>query len=280
MSPAFPAPAFPAPTHVAGSMATPPPAPAFAPSVTTARKATESTGRSNSRSTSAGSSHALTPRSGDAAEPAMGSRASYGASHARTDSQRESSVNDFQVYPVPFIIRNTFINTVHDPCASLDGFYEERQVQSCPGSGLEQEDVRLPLGEAAPTQGPFPNPVARATPVPRGTREQTATGWQAVSTPSAPTAAAATTLMPQELGSPAMPTIGSAGHGSGTCKPCAFVFSKGCDNGTECQFCHLCDAGEKRRRQKEKMERRRVRTSWTARSSAESFYRGLANYLR
>jgi hypothetical protein len=57
---------------------------------------------------------------------------------------------------------------------------------------------------------------------------------------------------------PAAPTRGSINHGSGRCKPCAFVFTKGCGNGFECPFCHLCEPGEKKKRRKEKLESRRV----------------------
>merc|ERR1719329_627008 len=35
-----------------------------------------------------------------------------------------------------------------------------------------------------------------------------------------------------------VPTPGSAGHAEGTCKPCAFLHTKGCANGANCQFCH------------------------------------------
>uniref|UniRef100_A0A7S0A2R6 C3H1-type domain-containing protein n=1 Tax=Pyrodinium bahamense TaxID=73915 RepID=A0A7S0A2R6_9DINO len=52
---------------------------------------------------------------------------------------------------------------------------------------------------------------------------------------------------PQDL-----PSVGSAGHYAGRCKPCAFVNSKGCSIGKDCQFCHICEPGEKKRRQKEK----------------------------
>merc|ERR1719217_1280440 len=45
----------------------------------------------------------------------------------------------------------------------------------------------------------------------------------------------------------AVPTKGSMYHGTGRCKPCAFVFTRGCQNGYECPFCHLCDPGEKKR---------------------------------
>lgn len=63
-------------------------------------------------------------------------------------------------------------------------------------------------------------------------------------------------LGPLALGSPAMPTIGSAGHHVRRCKPCAFVL-KGCNSGVDCKFCHLCDFGEKKRRKKEKVALRR-----------------------
>jgi hypothetical protein len=52
--------------------------------------------------------------------------------------------------------------------------------------------------------------------------------------------------------SEALPTIGSAGHSRGSCKPCAFFTTRGCSNGFQCPFCHLCPPGEKKRRQKEK----------------------------
>jgi len=60
-----------------------------------------------------------------------------------------------------------------------------------------------------------------------------------------------------ELGSPEMPTVGSALHADGRCRPCAFAHIKGCGSGVECKFCHLCEPGEKKRRRKEKLERRR-----------------------
>jgi len=48
-------------------------------------------------------------------------------------------------------------------------------------------------------------------------------------------------------------SVGAEGHWSGNCKPCAFLDSrKGCLQGSACAYCHLCDAGEKKRRQREK----------------------------
>lgn len=59
------------------------------------------------------------------------------------------------------------------------------------------------------------------------------------------------------LGSPELPSTGSAGHSSGRCKPCAFLHTRGCENGITCEFCHLCEPGEKKRRHKEKISNRR-----------------------
>lgn len=47
-------------------------------------------------------------------------------------------------------------------------------------------------------------------------------------------------------------SAGSVGHAEGTCKPCAFVHRKGCDKGSACSFCHLCDSSEALRRKKGK----------------------------
>lgn len=52
------------------------------------------------------------------------------------------------------------------------------------------------------------------------------------------------------LGSIELPTVGSSGHHIGTCKPCAFASKGLCNNGKQCQFCHLCGPNEKLRRKK------------------------------
>lgn len=55
-----------------------------------------------------------------------------------------------------------------------------------------------------------------------------------------------------------LPTRGSAGHGLGACKPCAFFYKDGCQSGFECAFCHLCPPGEKIRRKKDLKQRRKL----------------------
>jgi len=44
--------------------------------------------------------------------------------------------------------------------------------------------------------------------------------------------------------------MGSVRHYRKTCMPCAFLWTRGCENGVACPFCHLCDKGERKRRQK------------------------------
>lgn len=66
----------------------------------------------------------------------------------------------------------------------------------------------------------------------------------------------ASAIQEPDLGSKDLPTIGSIGHRARTCKPCAFLHTKGCENGVNCPFCHLCKPGEKKRRLKEKKEQR------------------------
>ncbi|CAE6912679.1 unnamed protein product [Symbiodinium sp. CCMP2592] len=53
---------------------------------------------------------------------------------------------------------------------------------------------------------------------------------------------------PPVLGSEALPSIGSGAHATGECRPCAFFHKNRCVTGRTCLFCHLCDAGERKRR--------------------------------
>jgi hypothetical protein len=52
-----------------------------------------------------------------------------------------------------------------------------------------------------------------------------------------------------------VPTKGSTGHMIGKCRPCAFVFKDGCGSGVNCEFCHLCQPGEQKRRKREREKR-------------------------
>jgi len=56
--------------------------------------------------------------------------------------------------------------------------------------------------------------------------------------------------LPMENSSGVAVSIGSVGHEWGLCKPCAFFPKRGCNLGASCFFCHLCNAGERKRRKK------------------------------
>jgi len=236
-------------------------------------------------------------------------------------------------YPVPFMVKNTFIGAHVGRPSSLEGFFEDRQTQSCPVSGIslppgledlvepEEAAARFVAIEAAHRREAefqststfglpysqfegFPDtPFCSQTPqflppatqqLPFDFRPFDAPGLPPLMvspnqarplpilldsllaaqsppqskqspyfnaqfnefhpTPAPPAWAAQhdEALPEPELGSPECPTIGSKAHFYGTCKPCAFLYTKGCSNGASCPFCHLCDAGEKKRRSKDK----------------------------
>jgi len=180
---------------------------------------------------------------------------------ARAVSSLNSGLPDYE-YPVHVVIKNTFIDEQVVRPLSLDGFFEERRILSCPVVTYEDDEE-----PCRPTQ---PEPLRRA--ITTGaqafmTTVAAATGFWAASecgTPSPTENVNASQPMPRvlmlsealpepSLGSPEMPTVGSAGHNIGSCKPCAFFHSRGCENGLQCSFCHLCAPDEKRKRQKAKV---------------------------
>lgn len=59
-----------------------------------------------------------------------------------------------------------------------------------------------------------------------------------------------------------VPSLGSASHHLGKCRPCVFVHKKGCSNGYDCLFCHICQPGEKQRRKRDRWEK--MRDKWSS----------------
>jgi hypothetical protein len=56
-----------------------------------------------------------------------------------------------------------------------------------------------------------------------------------------------------------LPSVGSALHGSGTCRPCAWFHKPGgCLNAQACAHCHLCPEGELKNRKRVKENAMRV----------------------
>mmetsp|Transcript_43217 Transcript_43217/g.87107 ORF Transcript_43217/g.87107 Transcript_43217/m.87107 type:complete len:412 (+) Transcript_43217:116-1351(+) len=223
-------------------------------------------------------------------------------------------------YPSPLFVKNTFIDTDIGRPFSIDGFYEERQLRSCPGSALfgppedcqefESSGWAFPVStpectpllpycqpRGMPFSIPLPPPESLlSTPPPRAAGipllpaepllsappprveplssiplppaeppvlpaelafQEAPTAPPAVpapaSAPAAPVLLLSDALEAAASGAPALPSAGSSDHRLGTCKPCAHAYStKGCRNGADCTFCHLCPPGELKRQQRVK----------------------------
>jgi len=183
---------------------------------------------------------------------------------------------DFE-YPAPLFVRNTFIDGPIMRPVSLDEFYEERRVHSCPvefptplslHSALSEEASLLqPIAGGAMMESMMAAAASASAAAAEATRcwlqipsyspavctsVQGHSSQQPSQTVQSHILRLADSLPEPIFESSELSTIGSAGHGLGNCKPCAFFHTKGCGNGYQCPFCHLCPAGEKKRRQKTK----------------------------
>lgn len=197
------------------------------------------------------------------------------------------------VYPVPVMVRNTFIEI-----PALDEIYQERKVKSCPTSMIELfEDAQpcepvicpdnssecsttdtleeLPgavmLVNAPAVTAPDAGPafglsvpqvaMPRYAPPSLPARFPPAVLSLEAALPMAPRQAAGPPPPPVKPPGPVrsgheepkLPSLGSASHP--LCKPCSFMFKGGCRNGEECGFCHLTHADPKEFKKRRKQER-------------------------
>jgi len=119
------------------------------------------------------------------------------------------------------------------------------------------------LSPATPDRSP-----AKCLPPPPATRAPDFLPTRSPSPPPPPSFSQATELpvplrlaqvFPEpDVGTDDAPTLGSRNHRFGTCRPCAFKYTKGCGNGVNCEFCHLCEPGEKKRRAKDRAATRKM----------------------
>lgn len=199
-----------------------------------------------------------------AAESRSTSAGSHKSGEQRHAAVGKSNLPEYQ-YPVPFTVRNTFINAAVGRPYSLEEFYEERRIHSSPVEPLEHHDIpkspeasSLQQAMAAGAQSFVANLAAAAglwmaTPTGSENEMPHETGAEFALLQQNPCVLRLSDALPEfTAGAPDVPTIGSAGHFAGACKPCAFLYTTGCDNGQQCTFCHLCPPDEKKRRQKEK----------------------------
>jgi len=144
-------------------------------------------------------------------------------------------------YPAPFVLKNTFIDSMDGPFC-LEGFLVERKIQSCPTSRVEETQQELPLAsysEALAFLGCLQEETGSV-----GSRE-TSTGRTSHANSEADSCS--------EADGPRNARSSSLDHRMGTCNPCAhFHSSKGCRNSSQCHFCHECPRGELKRRQRAK----------------------------
>jgi hypothetical protein len=207
--------------------------------------------------------------------------------HSRSTSpgSNHSELPEYD-YPMPIFVRNTFLNTPLVRPLSLDEFVQERRIKSCPLEALGSPDSEA-QEEVSEQRSRFSRAATLSSTVLTAAANDAAFAasravssfrdwWKPVESFSVPAGwlspdsgyeaptdfggqstsqiiCLANALVEPELGSSELPTVGSAGHRWGICKPCAFLYKRGCENGVQCSFCHLCDSGEKKRRQKEKI---------------------------
>jgi hypothetical protein len=183
----------------------------------------------------------------------------------------------------PITVKNTFVEMDIPRPLEWEGCFDDREVQSAPGSVLispaEGADIppwveldQDPSDSEGDSEqdgesdcGPDEELFAKNSASPffvQPPRLAVMPGMQkapVLARPAAVTLRLAEALEP--VGFAAIPTIGSAGHALRKCKPCAFAWKEsGCQSGASCKFCHLCDPAEKKRRRKAKLQLRRNRS--------------------
>lgn len=173
---------------------------------------------------------------------------------------------------MPVVVRNTFIDAPVGRPVSLDDFFHERDIRSCPVSRVVSIDnvgaLSSPEGILSLTTKASPAGAmglvgcadllpafALETNLPSDCLGESAPPFKS----QVPVLSLASALAEHEVSFQQLSTLGSSGHGYGVCKPCAFVHTKGCGNGVQCPFCHLCAPDERKRRKQEKKEVRKER---------------------
>merc|ERR1719343_1104898 len=154
--------------------------------------------------------------------------------------------------PINWRTRNTFIDSPFAQPTLLQGFQARRRSFSVPAGGREASER---------AEGVLPSALESDEDALAG--EQTTDD---ASCPSSPSNELADTELDSDVPAPPLALaladlVAAPGHGSrgsalhhqGTCKPCAFFWKVvGCQSGSDCEFCHLCDADERKRRNKVK----------------------------
>jgi len=200
-----------------------------------------------------------------------------------------------------YSVKNTFVDfpaweSLRDP--SLEEFFQERLLQSCPASRAPSLQASLEsavlISDAMENIGHVENQAMRSISLEECLRDiedkyqnlevyddvistKANTDEDAAPTPAllsdsedatrSRTICLTTSLglwstgsANHHVGSLGLWSAGSANHHLGTCKPCAFLWkdANGCENGMSCNFCHMCPPGEVKLRKKQKLAMRKM----------------------
>lgn len=189
---------------------------------------------------------------------------------------------------IEYTVKNTFIDfpgweSLRNP--SLEGFFQERELKSCPATRVQSlDDTQQGSPEGCELQERIwsvEQPALRSISLEECLRDieakyQDLEVYDDIST-KANTDEDTAPPTPQIMSdseedskqnnraisltdSLGLWSVGSADHNLGTCKPCAFLWkdANGCSNGTNCKFCHMCTPGEIKRRKKAKHAMRKM----------------------
>lgn len=160
----------------------------------------------------------------------------FGSSGAMHASKVSSEPSHIDMYP-PGYFGSCYANAESQETGSDASTADTTPYLTDEPFYADVPDMSWPGAYPQTTAVPFPNFAATHRPEPQQ-QPWEQTGW-------------ADLQQVPEAALPALPTVGSAKHHLGQCKPCAFAWKpEGCQSGPECKFCHLCPPCEKQRRKK------------------------------
>lgn len=165
--------------------------------------------------------------------------------------------------PVAALLWDEPIMPDNSPQAASPG---EVPALASPGGGATTETAKVELARLLPRGAPCDAPLAE-----RGSGQGAPLGQELGSAPRHGHSAAGVECLPNVPPPPGLeplagmphssvppspckvPSRGSALHGTGHCRPCAWFWkAQGCQNAQECGHCHMCPEGEIKARKKAK----------------------------
>jgi len=194
---------------------------------------------------------------------------------------------------IEYAVRNTFIDfipawgSLRNP--SLEGFFQERALQSCPATRVQSlDDTQDKAVVASDVEDLICHDVVEhkamrsvsleeclrdieakyqnldmyddVISTKANTDECTAPATPEILSDSEEAELQARPIAISLTSSLGLWSVGSSQHNLGICKPCVFLWkdANGCQNGTNCTFCHMCPPGVAKQRKKQKQTMRKM----------------------